>query len=190
MPSPRDVPTYDLKPQMSAAEVTDELLAELETGDLDFVVVNYANADMVGHTGVLEAAIAPSRPSTPASARLVPAVLAQGGACLITADHGNSDHMIEPDGAPNTAHSTNPVPFLATVAGATVRAGGVLADIAPTILDLLGLPAPPEMTGRDLLAPRRLRSRDACRGPRPGGGGRLQSPACCIDDSGLLLWGQ
>ena len=81
----------------------------------------------------------------------MPRVLALGGACLITADHGNSDHMIDPDGGPNTAHSTNPVPFLATVEGVKVRDGGVLADIAPTILDLLGVPAPAEMTGRDLL---------------------------------------
>ena len=151
VPSPRDVPTYDKKPEMSAAEVTDKLIAELEAGDLDFVVVNYANADMVGHSGVLKAAIRAVETVDACLARLVPAVLAQGGACLITADHGNSDHMVEPDGAPNTAHSTNPVPFLATVPGAAVRAGGVLADIAPTILDLLGVPAPPEMTGRDLL---------------------------------------
>ena len=151
VPSPRDVATYDQKPQMSAPEVTDKLIAELDTGTLDFVVVNYANADMVGHSGVLAAAVAAVEAVDACLARVVPRVLAQGGACLITADHGNSDHMIDPDGGPNTAHSTNPVPFVATVEGAEVRDGGVLADIAPTVLDLLGVPAPAVMTGRDLL---------------------------------------
>ena len=151
VPSPRDVATYDEKPQMSAPEVTDKLIAELETGELDFVVVNYANADMVGHSGVLAAAVAAVEAVDACLARVVPRVLAQGGACLITADHGNSDHMIDPDGGPNTAHSTNPVPFVATVEGARVRDGGALADIAPTILDLLGVPTPAAMTGRDLL---------------------------------------
>ncbi len=151
VPSPRDVPTYDRKPQMSAPELTDALLGELDKGDLDFVVVNYANADMVGHSGVLAAAIAAVETVDACLGRLVPRVLELGGACLITADHGNADNMVEPDGGPNTAHSTNPVPFVATVAGTAVRPGGVLADIAPTILALLGVPAPPEMTGRVLL---------------------------------------
>jgi len=153
VPSPRDVPTYDKKPQMSAPQVTDELLAALAGDQLDFVVVNYANADMVGHSGVLEAAIAAVETVDACLGRLVPDVLARGGACLITADHGNSDHMLDPDGGPNTAHSTNPVPFVATVKRAEVRGGGVLADIAPTVLALLGVSAPPEMTGRDLLRP-------------------------------------
>ncbi len=151
VPSPRDVPTYDKKPQMSALEVTDELVARLAAGRYDFVVVNYANADMVGHSGVLEAAVAAVETVDACVGRVVEATLAAGGACLITADHGNSDHMIDPDGGPNTAHSTNPVPFLATVGGVAVRGGGVLADVAPTVLDLLGVPAPPAMTGRDLL---------------------------------------
>jgi len=151
VPSPRDVPTYDRKPQMSAPGVTDALLGELGKGDLDFVVVNYANADMVGHSGVLAAAIEAVEAVDACLGRLVPRVLELGGACLITADHGNADHMVEPDGGPNTAHSTNPVPFVATVDGVAVRPGGVLADIAPTILALLGVPAPPEMTGRGLL---------------------------------------
>jgi len=151
VPSPRDVPTYDKKPQMSAPEVTDELLARLDTGEFDFVVVNYANADMVGHSGVLGAAIAAVEAVDACLGRVVSRVLALRGACLITADHGNSDHMIDADGGPNTAHSTNPVPFVATVTGAEVRRGGVLADIAPTVLDLLGVPTPAEMTGRDLL---------------------------------------
>ncbi len=151
VPSPRDVPTYDRKPQMSAPAVTDALLGELAKGDLDFVVVNYANADMVGHSGVLAAAIEAVEAVDACLGRLVPRVLELGGACLITADHGNSDHMVEPDGGPNTAHSTNPVPFVATVDGVGVRPGGVLADIAPTVLGLLGVPAPVEMTGRGLL---------------------------------------
>jgi 2,3-bisphosphoglycerate-independent phosphoglycerate mutase len=155
VPSPRDVPTYDKKPQMSAPEVTDELIAQLETGELDFVVVNYANADMVGHSGVLEAAVAAVEAVDACLGRFVPRVVAQGGACLITADHGNSDHMIDPDGGPNTAHSTNPVPFLATVEGVEVCGGGVLADIAPTVLGLLGVPIPVEMTGRGLLVEKR-----------------------------------
>jgi 2,3-bisphosphoglycerate-independent phosphoglycerate mutase len=151
VPSPRDVPTYDKKPEMSAYEVTNELVRRIDAGAYDFVVVNYANADMVGHSGVLAAAIAAVEAVDSCVGRVVERVLARGGACLITADHGNSDNMVEPDGGPNTAHSTNPVPFLATVPGVEVRAGGVLADIAPTVLDLLGVPAPAVMTGRDLL---------------------------------------
>jgi 2,3-bisphosphoglycerate-independent phosphoglycerate mutase len=154
VPSPRDVPTYDKKPEMSAYTVTDELLGQLDTGVFDFVVVNYANADMVGHSGVLEAAIAACEAVDRCVGRLVERVRALGGACLITADHGNSDNMVEPDGGPNTAHSTNPVPFIATVEGVVVREGGILADLAPTVLHLLGLPAAPEMTGRDLLVRR------------------------------------
>ena len=120
MPSPRDVATYDHKPEMSALGVTDELVAAASRrDDLDFVVVNYANADMVGHTGVI-----PRRGQGGRDRRRVPRAgrrrraIARGGACLVTADHGNSDHMLEPDGSPNTAHSTNLVPFVATVRGA------------------------------------------------------------------------
>ena len=131
--------------------MTDELVRRIDAGAYDFVVVNYANADMVGHSGVLAAAIAAVEAVDSCVGRVVERVLARGGACLITADHGNSDNMVEPDGGPNTAHSTNPVPFLATVPGVEVRAGGVLADIAPTVLDLLGVPTPAVMTGRDLL---------------------------------------
>jgi 2,3-bisphosphoglycerate-independent phosphoglycerate mutase len=153
VPSPRDVPTYDHKPEMSAAGVTDELVRRLEAGTFDFVVVNYANADMVGHTGVIPAAIAAVQTVDACLGRVVEATLAQGGVCLVTADHGNSDHMQEPDGSPNTAHSTNLVPFVATVPGARVREGGRLSDLAPTVLALLGVEQPPEMTGRDLLEP-------------------------------------
>ena len=115
VPSPRDVPTYDHKPQMTALQVTDELLAQLAGGEFDFVVVNYANADMVGHTGVIPAAIAAVEAVDACLGQIVAAVVNLGGVCLVTADHGNSDHMLEPDGSANTAHSTNPVPFIATL---------------------------------------------------------------------------
>jgi len=151
VPSPRDVPTYDHKPEMSAVEVTDELVARVEAEEFDFVVVNYANADMVGHTGDFDAAVRAVETVDVCLGRVVEAVLAAGGACLVTADHGNSDHMLEPDGAVSTAHSLNPVPFVATVEGVVVRDGGRLCDLAPTALHLLGVPPPPEMTGRDLL---------------------------------------
>jgi len=151
VPSPRDVPTYDRKPQMSAYEVTDELVRRLESDDYDFVVVNYANADMVGHSGVIAAAVAAVEAVDACLGRVVDAVAALGGACLITADHGNADNMLEPDASPNTAHSTNVVPLVATVPGVVVRRGGRLCDLAPTILGLLGLEPPPEMTGVALL---------------------------------------
>jgi 2,3-bisphosphoglycerate-independent phosphoglycerate mutase len=151
VPSPRDVPTYDHKPEMSAVGVTDELVRRVEAGTFDFVVVNYANADMVGHTGVIPAAVKAVETVDACLGRVVDATLAQGGVCLVTADHGNSDHMLEPDGSPNTAHSTNLVPFVATVDGACVREGGRLCDLAPTVLALLGVDQPQEMTGRDLL---------------------------------------
>ena len=145
VPSPRDVPTYDHKPEMSALGVTDELVTRIEAGAYDFIVVNYANADMVGHTGVIPAAIKAVETVDACLGRVVDAVVARGGACLVTADHGNSDHMLEPDGSPNTAHSTNLVPFVATVEGAAVREGGRLCDLAPTVLALLGVDA----AGRD-----------------------------------------
>ncbi len=153
IPSPRDVATYDQKPQMSAFEVADELVRQLDSGEFDFIVVNFANADMVGHSGVLEAAIAAVEAVDACVGRVVDKVLSLSGVCLVTADHGNSDSMVDARGGPDTAHSTNPVPFIATVAGVRVRDGGILADIAPTVLHLLGYPAPPEMTGRDLLEP-------------------------------------
>jgi len=151
VPSPRDVPTYDRKPQMSAVEVTDELVGQLEGGAFDFVVVNYANADMVGHSGVIAAAVKAVETVDACLGRVVDAATARGGACLVTADHGNADHMLEPDASPNTAHSTNLVPFVATVGGVRVREDGRLCDLAPTILRLLGLAPPAEMTGVSLL---------------------------------------
>ena len=153
VPSPRDVPTYDHKPEMSACGVTDELVRELDSGAYDFVIVNYANADMVGHTGDIGAAVTAVETVDACLGRVVDRVTALGGACLVTADHGNSDNMLEPDGSPNTAHSLNLVPFVATVPGVQVRPGGRLSDLAPTVLALLGRPAPPEMTGRPLLEP-------------------------------------
>ena len=152
VPSPRDVPTYDHKPAMSAPGVTEQLLRRLETGQYAFVVVNYANADMVGHTGIIEAAVAAVETVDACLGRVVDLVARLGGVCLVTADHGNSDAMMEPDGSPNTAHSTNLVPFIATVPGVRAR-DGRLCDLAPTALALLGIEAPPEMTGVCLLEP-------------------------------------
>ena len=153
VPSPRDVPTYDHKPEMSAVGVTDALVAGLESGRLRLRVINFANADMVGHTGVIPAAVRPSRRWTRASAGSSTPRWRLGGVCLITADHGNADHMLEADGSPNTAHSTNPVPFIVTVDGARVREGGRLCDLAPTVLALLGVAQPAEMTGVSLVEP-------------------------------------
>ena len=153
VPSPRDVPTYDHKPAMSAAGVTDELVAALAGGSFAFAVVNYANADMVGHTGIIPAAVAAVEAVDACLGRIVEVVERLGGVCLVTADHGNADHMLEPDGSPNTAHSTNLVPFIATAAGVRVREGGRLCDLAPTALGLLGLARPAEMTGVGLLEP-------------------------------------
>jgi 2,3-bisphosphoglycerate-independent phosphoglycerate mutase len=153
VPSPRDVPTYDHEPEMSAFGVTDALVDALEEGTFDFAVVNYANADMVGHTGVIAAAVAAVEAVDTCVGRVVDLVTRLGGVCLITADHGNSDHMLEADGSPNTAHSTNPVPFIVTTEDVRVREGGSLCDLAPTALAFLGLPRPPEMTGVSLAAP-------------------------------------
>ena len=155
VPSPRDVPTYDHKPEMSAYGVTDELVAALAGGGFAFAVVNYANADMVGHTGVISAAVAAVEAVDACLGRVVETVDRLGGVCLVTADHGNSEHMLEPDGSPNTAHSTNLAPFIATATGVRVRDGGRLCDLAPTALALLGLAQPADMTGAGLLEPSR-----------------------------------
>jgi len=156
VPSPRDVPTYDHKPEMSAIEVTEKLLAKLGEQPYDFVLVNYANPDMVGHTGVLAAAVKAVETIDGCLARVTSAVLAKGGCILVTADHGNCEQMIDPTtGEPHTAHTTNPVPIWWVTRdpqGRRLR-DGTLADLAPTILELLGLPVPNEMTGRSLLVP-------------------------------------
>ena len=150
--SPRDVPTYDHKPQMSARAAAHAFTQAWREDRPAFAIVNFANADMVGHTGVIEAAVQAIETVDTCLGELVAAVREQGGACVVTADHGNADHMLEPDGSPNTAHSLNPVPLIVTVPGVTLRAqDGILADVAPTVLDLLGITQPAEMTGRTLL---------------------------------------
>jgi 2,3-bisphosphoglycerate-independent phosphoglycerate mutase len=155
VPSPRDVPTYDHKPQMSAREAAGAFVGawnEDRTRGLRFGVINFANADMVGHTGVIPAAVAAIETVDECLGTVLDAVRASGGVCVVTADHGNADHMLEPDGSPNTAHSLNPVPLIVTAPGLRLRAGGgILADVAPTVLDLLGIPQPPQMTGRSLI---------------------------------------
>ncbi len=152
VPSPRDVATYDLKPEMSAAEV--EQRFEDAVGDgYRFAIVNFANPDMVGHTGVIPAVVRAVETVDACLGRLVAKIEELGGACLVTADHGNAEQMLESDGAsPHTAHTTNPVPLVVTVAGASLREGGSLSDLVPTCLDLLGIPAPDAMTGTTLLA--------------------------------------
>jgi 2,3-bisphosphoglycerate-independent phosphoglycerate mutase len=149
--SPRDVATYDEKPEMSAADAADAFAGGWRDGDYRFGVINFANADMVGHTGVIPAAVSAIEEVDRDLAEVVAAVHGKGGACIVTADHGNSEHMLEPDGQPNTAHSTNPVPAIVTVPGVELRDGGILADVAPTVLDLLGIPKPEAMTGSSLL---------------------------------------
>jgi len=152
VPSPRDVATYDKKPQMSAPQLTDAFVTAWDEEEFRFALINFANPDMVGHTGVIPAAVVAIETVDACLARIVAAVQAGGGACIVTADHGNADHMLEPDGSPNTAHSLNPVPFVVTVDGARLDAeGGILADVAPTALELLGIEQPPQMTGRSLL---------------------------------------
>ncbi|HEY3818097.1 MAG TPA: 2,3-bisphosphoglycerate-independent phosphoglycerate mutase [Polyangiaceae bacterium] len=155
LPSPKDVPTYDKKPEMSAAAVADATVDAVKSGEFDFVLVNFANPDMVGHTGVLDAAIHAVEAVDAGVARIVDAVRAQGGAVLVTADHGNCELMKDPaTGQPHTSHTLNPVPLLYVDdanAHAELRAGGRICDVAPTMLQLLGLPQPAEMTGVSLL---------------------------------------
>jgi 2,3-bisphosphoglycerate-independent phosphoglycerate mutase len=152
VPSPRDVPTYDHKPQMSATEAAQAFVSAWSKAEPEFGVINFANADMVGHTGVIPAAVAAVETVDRCLGEVVRAVHSSGGACVITADHGNSDHMLEPDGSPNTAHSLNPVPLIVTATGVSLSEGpGVLADVAPTVLRLLGIRQPEGMTGRSLI---------------------------------------
>jgi 2,3-bisphosphoglycerate-independent phosphoglycerate mutase len=149
--SPRDVPTYDHKPEMSARAAADAFTGGWREGGFRFGIINFANPDMVGHTGVIPAAVEAVEAVDACLGDVVAAVEATGGACIVTADHGNCDHMLEPDGSPNTAHSLNPVPLIVTAAGLELRDRGILADVAPTILELLGIPQPEAMTGRSLL---------------------------------------
>jgi 2,3-bisphosphoglycerate-independent phosphoglycerate mutase len=148
--SPRDVATYDEKPEMSAAAATDAFVKRWSEGDFGFGIINFANPDMVGHTGVIEAAVKAIETVDECLGRVLEAVEHSDGVCLVTADHGNADHMLEEDGSPNTAHSMNPVPLIVTADVGKLRDGGILADVAPTILDLLGCDTPPEMTGEKL----------------------------------------
>jgi 2,3-bisphosphoglycerate-independent phosphoglycerate mutase len=152
VPSPRDVPTYDHKPEMSAREATEAFLRHWADGDHAFAIINFANADMVGHTGVIPAAVTAVETVDECLGRVVEAVHGTGGSCLVTADHGNADEMLEDDGSPDTAHSLNPVPFIVTAGAATVDGEGILADVAPTALALLGVEQPAAMTGRSLVA--------------------------------------
>lgn len=152
IPSPK-VATYDLKPEMSAFELRDAIVPELRTGSADFVCLNFANPDMVGHTGVMEAAIRACETVDTCAADVVAAALQGGYEVIILADHGNADCMINPDGTPNTAHTTQPVPvFYVSNAPQGQLRSGVLGDIAPTLLHLMGVPAPPDMTGQNLVA--------------------------------------
>jgi 2,3-bisphosphoglycerate-independent phosphoglycerate mutase len=148
--SPRDVPTYDKKPSMSAREAADAFVAGWREDQPGFAIINFANPDMVGHTGVIEAAVEAIETVDQCLGRVVEAVHGSGGACVITADHGNADHMLEPDGSPNTAHSMNPVPLIVTTDVGELRSGGILADVAPTVLALMGEQQPSEMTGKPL----------------------------------------
>jgi 2,3-bisphosphoglycerate-independent phosphoglycerate mutase len=149
--SPRDVRTYDKKPEMSARAAADAFVSCWADRDFTFGIINFANPDMVGHTGDIPAAVAAVEAVDDCLADVVRAVEESGGALVITADHGNCDHMLEPDGSPNTAHSMNPVPLIVTADVPGLRDGGILADVAPTLLDLLGIGQPPEMTGKSLI---------------------------------------
>ena len=144
------VATYDLQPEMSACEVCDKCVERIRSGAYDVVILNFANCDMVGHTGVLEAAVKAVETVDACVGRVVDAALEMGGIAMITADHGNAEQMLQPDGSPMTAHTTNRVPFILCGAGTELREGR-LADIAPTILDVMGLACPPEMDGKTLI---------------------------------------
>ena len=146
-----DVETFDLKPEMSAYEVTDAVVKAIEEDKYNMIILNYANCDMVGHTGIEEAATKAVEAVDACVGRTVDAVLKAGGAALITADHGNAEKMKEPDGAPFTAHTTNPVPLIVAGYPCKLRDGGRLADLSPTMLDIMGLPKPPEMDGESLI---------------------------------------
>ena len=153
IPSPK-VATYDLQPEMSAYDVTDKVLEELDSGEFDVIILNFANCDMVGHTGVISAAIKAVGTVDECVKKVVDKILAMGGAALLTADHGNADRLLSDDGSPFTAHTTNPVPVVLISdkhKGATLRKDGILADLAPTLLTVMGLPVPAEMTGKSLI---------------------------------------
>ena len=145
------VATYDLQPEMSAYEVCDKCVERIESGAYDVIILNFANCDMVGHTGVFDAAVKAVETVDECVGRVVDTTLKMGGIAMITADHGNAEQMEEADGSPMTAHTTNPVPFILCGAGTELRSGGRLADIAPTMLDVMGLACPEEMDGKTLI---------------------------------------
>jgi 2,3-bisphosphoglycerate-independent phosphoglycerate mutase len=149
--SRRDVPTYDYAPEMSAEAAADAFVTNWHKGDYGFGIINFANPDMVGHTGSIPAAVKAIEAADAQLKRVVEAVHAKGGALLITADHGNADNMLEPDGSPNTQHSLNPVPVIVTAEVGGLRTCGILADVSPTLLELLGQDQPEEMTGESLI---------------------------------------
>jgi 2,3-bisphosphoglycerate-independent phosphoglycerate mutase len=152
IPSPRDVATYDKKPEMSAREITDALVKNITAGQYGFILANYANPDMVGHTGVLEAAIKAVEVLDECLGRVLRAAQEVGARVLITADHGNLEIMSDPStGQPHTAHTTDPVPLIVVGEKVNLRKDGLLADVAPTVLDLLGIEKPAEMTGSSLI---------------------------------------
>ncbi|MGN0487778.1 MAG: 2,3-bisphosphoglycerate-independent phosphoglycerate mutase [Ruminococcus sp.] len=146
------VATYDMQPEMSAYEVTDKLVEAIKTGKYDMIILNYANCDMVGHTGVFDAAVKAVEAVDECVGKVTDAIAEMGGVAIITADHGNADRMVDTDGSPFTAHTTNPVPFCVVGYDCKLREGGVLADIAPTMLEIMGLPQPEEMTGKSIIA--------------------------------------
>ena len=149
--SPRDVATYDERPEMSARAAADAFIAGWREHEPAFGIINFANPDMVGHTGVIPAAVRAVEAVDAELGRVVEAVQGNGGVLIVTADHGNADQMLEPDGSPNTAHTTNPVPLVVTSDAVRLREGGILADVAPTALHLLGVDQPDAMTGRSLV---------------------------------------
>ena len=148
------VATYDLKPEMSAYEVTEKVLEKLDANEYDVVILNFANCDMVGHTGVFDAAVNAVKTVDECVGKVVDKIIEMGGATIITADHGNADKMIDEDGSPFTAHTTNVVPFIVVgkeFKNVQLRSGGILADVAPTLLDMMELPVPEEMSGKTLI---------------------------------------
>jgi 2,3-bisphosphoglycerate-independent phosphoglycerate mutase len=152
-PSPRDVPSYDQKPEMSADAVADQVCATLDK-TFSFLVVNFANPDMVGHTGVIPAVVKACETADRCLGQVAARVQELGGVCLVTADHGNAEQMLEDDGvSPHTAHTTNPVPLVLTARDFALRQRGEIADLAPTVLELLGIERPAEMTGTPLASP-------------------------------------
>ncbi len=156
MPSPRDVPSYDLKPEMAAREVAARFVSEIGNGHR-FAVINFANPDMVGHTGSIPAVTAAIEVVDECLGQVVEATHAAGGVCLVTADHGNAEQMLEADGvSPHTAHTTNPVPLVLTSREHVLKQDGGLSDLAPTTLRLLGLEIPAEMTGGVLSDPTKI----------------------------------